>query len=396
MVQTIWKFNIFSKNLYHKLSTINGAVAALVLYEFRYALQNLTPANGDWSAVEICEKAELEELINDSSFYRKIKLKPKVNNDIVLDETIIRLTNTLFAGIVKEEYELEWVNRFFYFDVRAFIFIPRTLYLTDRVLDHLGGKPLLTFHENQQKFDAFQGIGYRDFREANDEIDLSLAGTIKKLIDIKGTPLLIGIAGPTAAGKTEFTEYLADILKQEAKKVSSIEMDNFFLDRDYREKTGVGSMGRQSIHFELFKQCLTHIKAGEKIHLPRYDTVKATSSHNIHGRLKEGALPIEVEPTDVIYIEGNFPFLYKDIAHLIDLKIVYLTDDPVRLKRKWKRDIDYRKKYNAFYLCNRYFRTQFLKAQECYLPQLEVCDIAVDTTDAALYVSAEIAEMLGS
>jgi len=50
---------------------------------------------------------------------------------------------------------------------------------------------------------------------------------------------------------------------------------------------------------------------------------------------------------------------------------------------------------NAFYLCNRYFRTQFLKAQECYLPQLEVCDIAADTTNAALYVSAEIAEMLG-
>ena len=70
-------------------------------------------------------------------------------------------------------------------------------------------------------------------------------------------------------------------------------MDNFFVDRDYREKIGVGSMGRQSIHFELFKQCLTHIKA-----------------------------------------------------------------------------------------------------QECYLPQLEVCDIAADTTNAALYVAAEIAEML--
>jgi uridine kinase len=73
-------------------------------------------------------------------------------------------------------------------------------------------------------------------------------------------------------------------------------MNNFFVERDYREKIDVGSMGRQSIHFELFKQCLTHIKAEEKIHLP----------------------------------------------------------------------------------------------------QLEVCDIAADTTNAALYVAAEIAEMLGS
>lgn len=94
-----------------------------------------------------------------------------VDNDIVLDKSIIRLTNTLFAGIVKEEYELEWVNRFFYFDVRGFIFIPRTLYFTDRVLDRLGGKPLFTFKKHQQKFDSFQGIGYRDFKEANNEID---------------------------------------------------------------------------------------------------------------------------------------------------------------------------------------------------------------------------------
>jgi hypothetical protein len=33
----------------------------------------------------------------------------------------------------------------------------------------------------------------------------------------------------------------------------------------------------------------------------------------------------------------------EEIANLIGVKVVYLTDDPIRLKRKWKRDIDYRK-----------------------------------------------------
>ncbi len=107
MVQNIWEFDIFSKKLYEKLSTINAAFATLALYEFRYALKNLTPVNGDWSAVEICNKAKLEELINDRSFYR----------------------------------------------------------------NNLGGKPLFTFKKHQQKFDSFQGIGYRDFKEANNEID---------------------------------------------------------------------------------------------------------------------------------------------------------------------------------------------------------------------------------
>jgi len=56
-------------------------------------------------------------------------------------------------------------------------------------------------------------------------------------------------------------------------------------------------------------------------------------------------VPIVVEPADIIFIEGNFPFLIEEVADLIGIKVVYLTDDPIRLKRKWKRDIDYRKKY---------------------------------------------------
>ena len=33
-------------------------------------------------------------------------------------------------------------------------------------------------------------------------------------------------------------------------------------------------------------------------------------------------------------------------------------------------------------------------AQVCYLPQMEVCDLVVDTTGAALWATPEIAEVL--
>ena len=65
--------------------------------------------------------------------------------------------------------------------------------------------------------------------------------------------------------------------------------------------------------------------------------------------------------------EGNFLFLLEEVAPLISIKVGYLTDDAVRLKRKWKRDIDYR---------NRYFRNQFLKAEKCYRPQMRPCDMS--------------------
>ncbi len=74
--------------------------------------------------------------------------------------------------------------------------------------------------------------------------------------------------------------------------------------------------------------------------------------------------------------------------------MVYLTDDPVRIKRKWKRDIDYRKKYDPSYLRNRFFKDQFIMAQIAYLPQMEVCDMTVDTTGAALWVTPEISKIL--
>ena len=153
-------------------------------------------------------------------------------------------------------------------------------------------------------------------------------------------------------------------------------------------------MGKESSHFNLFVHSLEKILQGYKIEIPRYDFVNATSSHDLDGNLKAGCTPLEVEPADVIFIEGNFPFHMEELARLIGIKAVYLTDDPVRLKRKWKRDVDYRKKYDPAYFRNRFFRTQFLRAEECYRPMMKVCDIVVDTTQAALWATPEIIEIL--
>ncbi len=110
--------------------------------------------------------------------------------------------------------------------------------------------------------------------------------------------------------------------------------------------------------------------------------------------LKPDGIPIEIEPADIIFIEGNFPFLLEEVVHLIGIKVVYLTDDEIRLKRKWRRDIDYRKKYEPTYFRNRFFKDQFIMAEIAYRPQMEMCDICVDTTGAALWVTPEIASIL--
>ncbi len=393
MSENIFDPEIFSRALFEKMKSINPALEDLELYEFRYALDNLVPKAG-WGSLRLEQKSDIEQLVNDRAFYDGIQIKHRVDDRIVLDDQIACLTNMLFVGLVTGVYGADWVNTHFYFDVRSFLFMHRTLYFTETVGKHLGGKPFMQFEQKQKTFERLQSIGYKAFKEANVDVDRCFIKSVQKLIAARGTPILLAIAGPTAAGKTEIVERLRTAFEQAGQKNTSIELDNFLTDRDYREEKGIFTQGKEALHFELFKQALKDITAGKHISIPRYDFVYATSSHDLNGNLKPGGAPVEIEPADIIFIEGNFPFLIDEVAHLIGIKVVYLADDPVRLKRKWKRDIDYRKKYEPTYFRNRYFKDQFIMAEIAYRPQLEVCDMAIDTTGAALWVTPEVAEVL--
>jgi len=290
---------------------------------------------------------------------------------------------------------MEWVKRHYNIDVRGFYFLHRNLYFTPKIVAHLGGRPFRTFERRQEHFERFQSIGYKEFAAANAELDDHFLACIRRLIDVKGTPIILAIAGPTAAGKTEIVERLQKALQADGRSVTSIEMDNFLTDRDYREEKGIHTLGREAIHLGHFTRALAEIRRGQAIQTPRYDFICGESSHDLQGSLKPGATPVDVPAGDIVFIEGNFPFLLEEAAPVIGIKVVYLTDDPVRMKRKWRRDIDYRKKYEPDYFRNRFFKEQFLMAEICYRPQMEVCDLVVDTTGAAMWVTPEVAALLG-
>lgn len=384
----------FTAILFERMKSINPGLSKLELYEFRYGLDNIKPEGGSWASIHLEEKMAVEARLNDIDFYRQIQIKPMAGNRIILDPAITTLTNMLFAGLVSGDYPVEWINKHFYFDIRGFYFLHRTSYYTDGVISHLGGQPYLVYEPKQRYFESQQDIGYQEFKEANADIDQAFINSVKKIVACRGTPVVLAIAGPTAAGKTEIVEQLRSQFTRDGQDTTSIEMDNFLTDRDYREEKGIHTQGKQALHYELLKTSLEKICQGQKIIIPRYDFVYATSSHDLDGRLKPDGVPVEIEPADIIFIEGNFPFLLKEIASYIGIKVVYLTDDPVRIKRKWKRDIDYRKKYEPTYFRNRFFKDQFIMAQIAYIPQMEVCDLLVDTTGAALWATPEVVDIL--
>jgi uridine kinase len=384
---------VFSTTLYEKMRYINPGVKDMELFEFRYGLDNLVPENG-WASVLLEPQAAIEERVNTLDFYTSIQLKPRQNDHIVLDANILNLTRILLVGLATEEYPPAWINTHFSFDIRGFYFLHRTVYFTERVLAQLGRKPYRYFEQKQKRFDYLQDVGYKDFKEANTEIDQLFIESVNKLITNKGTPIVLAIAGPTAAGKTEIVERLRQTLDNSGCKTTSLEMDHFLTDREGREAKGIFTLGKEALHFELLRQSLENLCKGKKTTTPRYNFIDATSSHDLDGNLKPGGKPLEIEPAEIVFIEGNFPFILKEIVPFIGIKVVYLTDDAVRMKRKWKRDIDYRKKYEPTYFRNRFFKDQFIMAEYAYRPQMEICDIVVDTTGAALWVTPEIAEIL--
>lgn len=381
----------FSAVLYGVMPSLNPAVADMELEEFRYALDGVTPPAG-WPSVSLATPAAIERQVNDYCFYAAVRLHP--SGGAVLDEPVLALTQMLFVGLVTGRYPVDWVNRHFFFDVRGFFFLHRSEYFTEKSTARLGGCPYRSFEPRQKSFDRLQSVGYQAFKAANEEVDRCFLQMLHSLVAIQGAPIMIAIAGPTAAGKTEIVARARSEFEAAGKPVTTLEMDHFLIDRDYREANGIDSLGQTALHYPLLLQCLNDLLRGQTATSPRYDFIQATSSHDRHGKLKAGSQPIEIQPADIVFVEGNFPFLLPEMADLVGLKVIYLTADDVRLKRKWKRDMDYRKKYRLDYFLNRYFREQFLMAAAAYIPQLEVCDLAVDTTRAEIWATPAIRRLL--
>ena len=383
----------FESVLYNRLLKVNPGIGDMETLEFGYALETLNPEQG-WQSITPRLKAELERLITQREFYESIQLRPKQEGRLIMDQQVQRLTQELLAGLVSGVYEPEWIKMHFTFDIRGFYFLHRTQYLTRDIKEHLGGKPFVCFEPKQASFSTVQSVGYKAFKEANRDVDACLVELVQQLVNVKGTPILVAVAGQTAAGKTEIVECLSTSLRGSGKTISTIEIDNFLTDRDEREARAIDSLGREALHFELFKKCLAQISKGEQVCIPQYDFVDATSSHDLSGQLKPGRQCLVSEPADIIFMEGNFPFLYHEIASMIGIKVMYLTNDAVRMQRKWKRDMDYRKKYDLMYFLNRYFREQFLMAESVYRPQMALCDILVDTTGATIWLTPQVRQLL--
>ena len=147
-------------------------------------------------------------------------------------------------------------------------------------------------------------------------------------------PVIIGIAGGSASGKTSIARIIYDTFEV-SNSVTIIREDDYYKDQSHmemEERVKTNYDHPFAFDHDLLLNHLTKLMNKESIEKPTYD-------FTIHTRSDITEI---VEPTDVIIIEGLFVLENKSVRELLDIKIFVDTPSDERFIRRMLRDISER------------------------------------------------------
>src|SRR6266567_8080145 len=135
-------------------------------------------------------------------------------------------------------------------------------------------------------------------------------------------PILLGIVGDSASGKTTLTRGLVRILGEA--QVTHVSADHYHrYSRRQRAEYGLTPLHPDCNYIDILEQHLAHLRAGQPILKPVY-------SHK-DGTFESGEY---VRPTQFTIVEGLLGFHTAAMRDAYDVR-VYL-DPPEELRRTWK------------------------------------------------------------
>ena len=143
--------------------------------------------------------------------------------------------------------------------------------------------------------------------------------------------VIIGIAGGSASGKSSISRRLKERYEN-TNSVVIIRQDDYY--KDQKNKTMEERVKTNYDHpfafdNDLFVAQLKQLMAGVAIEKPVYD-------FGVHTRSEETE---QIEPSDVIVIEGLFILEDEQLRDLCDIRIFVDTDDDIRFIRRLIRDV---------------------------------------------------------
>ena len=139
---------------------------------------------------------------------------------------------------------------------------------------------------------------------------------------IRSRPIIVGIVGDSAAGKTTMTRGLMNILGPD--RVAHVCTDDYHrYDREERKNLPFTALHPDCNYMDIMEMQIERLHYGQPILKPVYD-------HST-GRLVR---PEYVEPREFIIVEGLLGFSTPILRQFYDIKV--FLDPPETLRREWK------------------------------------------------------------
>ncbi len=143
-------------------------------------------------------------------------------------------------------------------------------------------------------------------------------------------PLVVGIAGGTASGKTTVARKLHEALQ--GNRVAFIDQDAYYkdlIDLPLADRREINFDHPDAFDVDLLVHQLNELKAGRPIEKPVYNFVESIRDSRT----------VTVNPAGIILIEGILVLHMPQVRNLLDVKIFVDADDDVRIIRRLTRDI---------------------------------------------------------
>ncbi len=139
-------------------------------------------------------------------------------------------------------------------------------------------------------------------------------------------PIILGIVGDSASGKTTLSEGIANILGPE--KVVTICTDDYHrFDRLERSSDCLSALNPECNYIDILEQHIQLLREGRPILKPIYDHTRGTLER-----------PHYVEPREFIIMEGLLGFSTRTMRDAFDVKVYMEPNEDLRIKWKIRRD----------------------------------------------------------
>jgi phosphoribulokinase len=135
-------------------------------------------------------------------------------------------------------------------------------------------------------------------------------------------PVILGVVGDSASGKTTLTRGLVRVLGEE--NVTHVCTDDYHkFDRKQRAESGITPLHPDCNYLDIIAQHIRHLHRGEPILKPVY-------------RHQDGTFgaPVYIKPERFTLIDGLFGYYVPETRELYDVRV--FLNPPEELRRRWK------------------------------------------------------------